>query len=63
MTDETISTEPIVDQAPAAAPVELTPTVIEAQAMFADNPGLAAVHTTEGILHRNGVLQRMAIGE
>ena len=62
MTDETTSTEPIVDQAPAD-PVELVPTVSEAQAMFADNPGLASVHTTEGILHRDGVLQRTAIGE
>lgn len=72
MTDETIiETEAIVDQAPDAiepdsvveATIEVMPTVPEAQAMFTDNPGLAAVHTVDGILHRDGVLQRMAIGE
>ena len=66
MTEEIIFTDPIVDQEPEAvpeAPADLTPTVIEAQAMFAGNPGLASVHTTEGILHRDGVLQRTAIGE
>ena len=64
MTDDTSTGfETVAGPAPVELPVELTPSVIEAQVMFTENPGLAAVHTTEGILHRDGVLQRMAIGE
>ena len=40
-----------------------TPTIEQAQAMFAENPGLAHVLTTEGNLSRDGVLVRTAHGE
>lgn len=33
------------------------PTPAEARAMFLENPGLANVVTTEGKLHRNGVME------
>ena len=36
--------------------VEVPPTHDEARAMFAENPGLAAVLTTAGFLHRDGRL-------
>ena len=52
-----------VDAAPAAqAPADaaqladVDPTLEEAEAMFADRPDLDAVRTTEGWLHRDGVL-------
>ena len=35
---------------------EHTPDLAEAKEMFAGNPGLAAVLTTEGMLHRDGNL-------
>lgn len=55
-----------VKRAPAGAePVEKverlvldeTPTVAQGRAMFEENPGLSSVVTTDGLLHRNGVLQ------
>ena len=68
--EETIVPDASVDVAPApadpvddAAPVAGDPTPQEAQAMFADNPGLAAVVTSEGVLHRDGLIVRVAIGE
>lgn len=39
------------------APVEeVTPTIEEAKAMFEENPGLSAVLTDQGFLHRDGSL-------
>lgn len=71
MTDETTTTPetPAVDAAAAPADpiadapaVAGVPTYDEAQAMFADNSGLAWVLTDRGNLSREGVLQPAAIG-
>lgn len=70
MTDETNPDTPPVDAAPDAqdpvadtAAVAGNPSLEEAQAMFADNPGLAAVLTDRGTLTRDGVLIPVATGE
>lgn len=73
MTDETTidptADAPVVDAAPAAADpvpdaaaVAEHPTIDEAQAAFADNPGLAWILTDRGNLSRDGILQPAAIG-
>lgn len=61
MTDETI--DPTTLEALAVIPVAAEPTIAEAQAMFADNPGLAWIGTDAGNFSRDGVLVPRLTGE
>jgi hypothetical protein len=68
--DAPVSEPTAADAAPSAQdPVSDTPavaanpTIEEAEAMFADNPGLASVLTDRGNLTRSGFLTPAAVGE
>lgn len=38
-----------------------TPTVAEAKIIFATRPEVSTIHTTEGVLHRNGQLDPLPV--
>ena len=58
--DETASAADPVDNAAVVEPAG-DPTVLEAEAMFAENPGLSAVVTDQGTLLRDGILIRIPV--
>lgn len=63
--DETASSEDHGDDVSAVADPAAHPSIAEAEAMFADNKGLASVLTDKGILTRDGVIISVptAVGE
>lgn len=60
--DETASSEDHHEDVPAVADSGAAPTVAEAEAMFADNKGLASVLTDRGVMTRDGVVTAVAHG-
>ncbi len=60
--DETASSESAGEDVPAVADPLAHPTVPQAEAMFAANPGLSSVLTDRGTLSRDGVLTTVAHG-
>lgn len=60
--DETASSEGAGEDVSAVADPSAHPTVPEAEAMFAENPGLSSVLTDRGTLTRDGVLTAVAHG-
>lgn len=60
--DEAASSEGAGDDVPAVADPDAKPTVHEAEAMFAANPGLASVLTERGVMTRDGVVTAVAHG-
>lgn len=55
--------DPVADVEPVAAADAGHPTVAQAEAMFAENPGLSWVLTESGNLSRDGVLVPRLAGE
>ena len=60
--DEAASSESAGEDVPAVADPDATPSVQDAEAMFAENPGLASVLTDRGVMTRDGVVTAVATG-